>query len=188
MFVRALPRVEDLHVEIPDQAQQVGIAGRPAEDEPDMRRVSRKLAKDWIHRDPIANPRFRPCVLVERPVDQDQTARRAGGNAERPGHRHEQGHVIAGSPETVRQRMEDLIKGLNVGNIFCLMHVGNMPADKCMYSTKLFAEKVMPKLRNMFPDWADDNRFWTSPLDKRVTAGRLPKEAPTSADLAKTYA
>ncbi len=100
----------------------------------------------------------------------------------------EQGHVIAGSPETVRQRMEDLIKGLNVGNIFCLMHVGNMPADKCMYSTKLFAEKVMPKLRNMFPDYADDNRFWTTPLDKRVSAGRLPKEAPTSADLAKTYA
>src|SRR4029077_19195277 len=27
----------------------------------------------------------------------------------------EQGHVIAGSPETVRQRMEELIKGLNVG-------------------------------------------------------------------------
>ena len=41
----------------------------------------------------------------------------------------EQGHVIAGSPETVRQRMEDLIKGLNVGNIFCLMHVGDMPAE-----------------------------------------------------------
>lgn len=100
----------------------------------------------------------------------------------------EQGHVIAGSPETVRQRMEDLIKGLNVGNIFCLMHVGNMPADKCMYSTKLFAEKVMPKLRNMFPDWDDDNRFWTSPLDKRVAAGRLPNEAPTGAELAKTYA
>ncbi len=100
----------------------------------------------------------------------------------------EGGHVIAGSPETVRQRMEDLIKGLNVGNIFCLMHVGNMPADKCMYSTKLFAEKVMPKLRDMFPDWADDNRFWTTPLEKRVTSGRLPKEAPTSADLAKTYA
>ncbi len=99
----------------------------------------------------------------------------------------EQGHVIAGSPETVRQRMEELIKGLNVGNIFCLMHVGNMPADKCMYSTKLFAEKVMPKLRNMFPDWDDDNRFWTSPLDQRVTSGSLPKEAPTSAELAKTY-
>jgi alkanesulfonate monooxygenase SsuD/methylene tetrahydromethanopterin reductase-like flavin-dependent oxidoreductase (luciferase family) len=100
----------------------------------------------------------------------------------------EGGHVIAGSPETVRQRMEELIKGLNVGNIFCLMHVGNMPADKCMYSSKLFAEKVMPKLRGMFPDWADDNRFWTTPLKNRVTAGGLPKQAPSAADLAKTYA
>ena len=100
----------------------------------------------------------------------------------------EGGHVIAGSPETVRQRMEELIKGLNVGNIFCLMHVGNMPADKCMYSTKLFAEKVMPKLRNMFPDFAEDNRFWTTPLAKRVTSGSLPKEAPTAASLARTYA
>jgi alkanesulfonate monooxygenase SsuD/methylene tetrahydromethanopterin reductase-like flavin-dependent oxidoreductase (luciferase family) len=99
----------------------------------------------------------------------------------------EGGHVIAGSPETVRQRMEALCKGLNVGNIFCLMHVGNMPADKCMYSTKLFAEKVMPKLRGMFPDWADDNRFWTTPLEKRVTSGSLPKQAPTGAELAATY-
>jgi alkanesulfonate monooxygenase SsuD/methylene tetrahydromethanopterin reductase-like flavin-dependent oxidoreductase (luciferase family) len=88
----------------------------------------------------------------------------------------EGGHVIAGGPETVRQRMEELIKGLNVGNIFCLMHVGNMPADKCMYSTKLFAEKVMPHLRNMFPDYADDGRFWCKPLDKRVRPGSLPSE------------
>lgn len=100
----------------------------------------------------------------------------------------EQGHIIAGSPETVRQRMEDLINGLNVGNIFCLMHVGNMPADKCMYSTRLFAEKVMPKLRNMFPDFADDDRFWAKPLENRVTSGSLPGEFPTSASLAKTYA
>jgi len=47
---------------------------------------------------------------------------------------------------------------------------------------------VMPKLRNMFPDWADDNRFWTSPLKDRVTSGCLPLQAPTSAELAKTYA
>ncbi|MDE1174826.1 MAG: LLM class flavin-dependent oxidoreductase [Parvibaculaceae bacterium] len=88
----------------------------------------------------------------------------------------EQGHIIAGSPETVRQRMEELIKGLNVGNIFCLLHVGNMPKDKCMYSTKLFAEKVMPKLRHMFPDYADDDRFWCKPLSRRVTPGDLPAE------------
>ena len=85
------------------------------------------------------------------------------------------GHVIAGSPETVRQRMEDLIQSLHVGHVFCLMHVGNMPAEKCMYSTKLFAEKVMPKLRNMFPEHADDQRFWCKPMAKRVKAGSLPQ-------------
>jgi hypothetical protein len=71
-----------------------------------------------------------------------------------------------------------------VGNIFCLMHVGNMPADKCMYSTRLFAEKVMPKLRNIFPEYADDDRFWCKPLEQRVTAGSLPPapmRAPASA-------
>jgi hypothetical protein len=83
------------------------------------------------------------------------------------------GHVIAGSPETVRQRMEDLIKGLRVGNVFCLMQIGDMPKDKCMYSTRLFAEKVMPKLRNMFPEYADDGRFWCHPLPKRAVPAEL---------------
>ncbi len=72
--------------------------------------------------------------------------------------------------------MEDLAKGLNVGNIFCLMHVGNMPAEKCMYSTKLFAEKVLPHLRNIFPEWADDDRFWCKPLNKLAKPGSLPSE------------
>jgi len=88
----------------------------------------------------------------------------------------EGGHVIAGSPETVRQRMEDLIKSLHVGNIFCLMHVGNMPKEKCMYSTKLFADKVLPKLRNMFPEFANDSRFWCKPIARQVGAGRLPSD------------
>jgi alkanesulfonate monooxygenase SsuD/methylene tetrahydromethanopterin reductase-like flavin-dependent oxidoreductase (luciferase family) len=86
----------------------------------------------------------------------------------------EGGHVIAGSPETVRQRMEELIKTLHVGNIFCLMHVGNMPADKCMYSSKLFAEKVMPKLKGLMPEWSHDERFWCHPLERLATPGTLP--------------
>ncbi len=86
----------------------------------------------------------------------------------------EGGHIIAGSPETVRQRMEDMIKGLHVGNVFCLLHVGDMPKEKCMYSTKLFAEKVMPKLRHLHPEHAGDDRFWCKPLAKRVRPGSLP--------------
>jgi len=89
----------------------------------------------------------------------------------------ESGRVIAGSPETVRQRMEDLIKGLRVGNVFCLMQMGDMPKDKVQHSTRLFAEQVMPKLRNVFPEYADDSRFWCHPLAKRVTPAALPVEA-----------
>ncbi len=85
----------------------------------------------------------------------------------------DEGYVIAGSPDTVRERMEELIKGLNVGNIFCLMHIGDMPMDKTKHSTRLFAEKVIPKLRDMWPDYTDDTRFWPSPLIKRATPGPI---------------
>ena len=78
------------------------------------------------------------------------------------------GYVIAGSPATVRDRMKELIKGLHVGHIFCLIHVGNMPDWKTRYSTKLFAEKVIPGLRDMWPEWKDDNRWWCKPMEDRL--------------------
>jgi hypothetical protein len=72
--------------------------------------------------------------------------------------------------------MEDLIEGLHVGHVFCLLHVGDMPAEKCMHSTKLFAEKVMPKLRDRFAEFGEDGRFWCKPLAKQVKPGSLPAE------------
>jgi alkanesulfonate monooxygenase SsuD/methylene tetrahydromethanopterin reductase-like flavin-dependent oxidoreductase (luciferase family) len=89
----------------------------------------------------------------------------------------DEGYVIAGSPETVRQRMEELIKGLHVGHVFCLIHVGNMPDWKTRYSTKLFAEKVMPHLRNMWPEWKDDNRWWCKPLENRLEPEKTIEQA-----------
>jgi alkanesulfonate monooxygenase SsuD/methylene tetrahydromethanopterin reductase-like flavin-dependent oxidoreductase (luciferase family) len=80
----------------------------------------------------------------------------------------EGGYVIAGGPDTVRERMEDMIKTLHVGHIFCLMHTGNQTDWKTRYSTKLFAEQVMPHLRDLWPEWADDDRWWIHPLPERV--------------------
>ena len=78
------------------------------------------------------------------------------------------GYVIAGSPETVRERMEHMIKSLRLGTLFLLFQIGNMPDDKVRNSTKLFAEKVMPRLRDLWPEWKNDNRFWCKPLETRV--------------------
>jgi alkanesulfonate monooxygenase SsuD/methylene tetrahydromethanopterin reductase-like flavin-dependent oxidoreductase (luciferase family) len=89
----------------------------------------------------------------------------------------DEGYVIAGSPETVRQRMEELIKGLHIGHVFCLIHVGNMPDWKTRYSTKLFAEKVMPHLRNMWPEWKDDNRWWCKPMENRLEPEKTIEQA-----------
>jgi alkanesulfonate monooxygenase SsuD/methylene tetrahydromethanopterin reductase-like flavin-dependent oxidoreductase (luciferase family) len=77
-------------------------------------------------------------------------------------------YVIAGSPETVVQQMEELIKGLHVGHVFCLLHVGNMPDEKTRHSSRLFAERVMPKLRNLWPEWKDDQRWWIKPMPNRL--------------------
>ena len=92
------------------------------------------------------------------------------------------GFVIAGSPATVVDRMKDMITTLRLGHVFCLMHNGNQPDWKTRYSTKLFAEQVMPKLRNMWPDHDGDDRWWIKPLDDRVrgdetVAVRPPRSA-----------
>ncbi len=76
--------------------------------------------------------------------------------------------VIAGSPETVRQQLEECIKGLRIGHLFCLFHNGNMPDWKTRHSSKLFAEKVMPHLRDLWPEWKHDERWWMHPMDERV--------------------
>jgi alkanesulfonate monooxygenase SsuD/methylene tetrahydromethanopterin reductase-like flavin-dependent oxidoreductase (luciferase family) len=78
------------------------------------------------------------------------------------------GMVIAGSPDTVRERMEYMIKHLHIGTVFCLFHMGDMPDEKTRHSTRLFAEKVMPALRDLWPEWKDDDRFWCRPFDGRV--------------------
>ena len=78
------------------------------------------------------------------------------------------GHIIAGSPATVIDRMKDLITTLRVGHVFCLMHNGDMPDWKTRHSSKLFAEQVMPHLRDMWPEWEGDDRWWIRPLADRV--------------------
>jgi alkanesulfonate monooxygenase SsuD/methylene tetrahydromethanopterin reductase-like flavin-dependent oxidoreductase (luciferase family) len=93
------------------------------------------------------------------------------------------GHVIAGSPETVLHRMKDMITSLRLGHVFCLMHNGNMPDWKTRNSTKLFADKVMPHLRNMWPDHDGDDRWWIHPLETRVRADETMIDARRDAQI-----
>ena len=80
----------------------------------------------------------------------------------------EGGHVIAGSPATVRDRMREMIRTLRVGHVFCLLHTGNQPDWKTRHSSELFATQVMPHLRDEWPEYAGDSRWWIHPLESRV--------------------
>jgi len=87
----------------------------------------------------------------------------------------EQGYIIAGSPATVRQQLEEVAKGLNVGHMMLLLHFGNTPKETVTKNTTLFAREVMPHLKGLFGEWED--RWWIHPLppdDRRAPAPASP--------------
>jgi alkanesulfonate monooxygenase SsuD/methylene tetrahydromethanopterin reductase-like flavin-dependent oxidoreductase (luciferase family) len=89
------------------------------------------------------------------------------------------GMVIAGSPDTVAERMEHMAKELRIGTVFMLMHMGNMDDWKVRKSTQLFADKVMPRLKGIWDDeWAGDDRWWIKPLadEERAVPGQAPSQ------------
>ena len=84
----------------------------------------------------------------------------------------DEGFLVSGDPKQVTEQMEHLITSLKVGHVFCLMHIGDMPRDKCEKSTRLFAEQVMPKLRHLWDGYED---HWSpTPLDAGLMASPQP--------------
>jgi alkanesulfonate monooxygenase SsuD/methylene tetrahydromethanopterin reductase-like flavin-dependent oxidoreductase (luciferase family) len=70
----------------------------------------------------------------------------------------ERGYVVAGSPQTVADRLNEMADAMNVGHLMLLLHFGSMNKETTMANTALFAEKVMPKLRPRYGEWED--RWW----------------------------
>jgi alkanesulfonate monooxygenase SsuD/methylene tetrahydromethanopterin reductase-like flavin-dependent oxidoreductase (luciferase family) len=74
----------------------------------------------------------------------------------------DKGIIIAGGPETVRQRLEAAARESNIGNWIALMHVGDMPREKALHNIDLFSSKVLPQLRGVFDD--HDDPWWPKPI------------------------
>lgn len=67
----------------------------------------------------------------------------------------EQGYVVAGPPDKVIAKLNELADNLNVGHLMLLLQMGSMPRDVATYNTQMFAERVMPHLRDKFSDFED---------------------------------
>ena len=80
----------------------------------------------------------------------------------------EQGHVIAGSPETVRDQLVEAAKMLRVGHLMCLLHIGSMPKELTLKNTELFAKEVMPAVKNLWTEYPDP--WWPEKVNTTSTA------------------
>jgi hypothetical protein len=89
----------------------------------------------------------------------------------------DKGYVIIGSPDEVAAQLKEVAHKLNVGHLMLLLQFGNMSKDLTKFNTKLFAEKVMPKLHPLFAEWED--RWWPQPMD-RADRAALPSFEPAT--------
>jgi alkanesulfonate monooxygenase SsuD/methylene tetrahydromethanopterin reductase-like flavin-dependent oxidoreductase (luciferase family) len=88
------------------------------------------------------------------------------------------GYIVLGTSDDVVQQIEELADNLNVGNLMLLLQFGNMSKELTKYNTRLFAERVMPKLRDKFSEW--EHRWWPRPMDASLRA-ELPAYEPRQA-------
>lgn len=84
----------------------------------------------------------------------------------------DQGIVIGGSPDTVREMLEAAGRESSIGNWVLLMHIGSMPRELAMYNIEMFADKVMPGLSSVFSD--SEHRWWPKPVDGFTAAQVAP--------------
>jgi len=87
------------------------------------------------------------------------------------------GYVIIGSPDEVVEQILHVGKSLNVGNLMLLLQFGNMSKDTTLYNTKMFAEKVMPKVKGLFSEW--EHKWWPKPMARSQRAA-IPAFRPNS--------
>jgi alkanesulfonate monooxygenase SsuD/methylene tetrahydromethanopterin reductase-like flavin-dependent oxidoreductase (luciferase family) len=70
----------------------------------------------------------------------------------------DRGYVIAGSPATVIDRLQEVCDTLRVGHLMLLLQFGSMPRETVSYNSQRFAREVMPKLADRFGEYED--RWW----------------------------
>ena len=82
--------------------------------------------------------------------------------------RVESGSVIAGSPETVIERLRSTAKELRVGHMMLLMQLGNLNRERTMKNVQLVGTEVLPHVRDLWSEWED--KWWINPVNESKRA------------------
>jgi alkanesulfonate monooxygenase SsuD/methylene tetrahydromethanopterin reductase-like flavin-dependent oxidoreductase (luciferase family) len=84
----------------------------------------------------------------------------------------DKGYVIIGSPDEVAAQLREVATDLNVGHLMLLLQFGSMSKGLAQYNTRLFADKVMPQLGEVFAEWEDC--WWPQPMPGAARAPLSP--------------
>jgi alkanesulfonate monooxygenase SsuD/methylene tetrahydromethanopterin reductase-like flavin-dependent oxidoreductase (luciferase family) len=68
--------------------------------------------------------------------------------------------VIGGSPETVAAQLEEAIRTLRVGHMMVILQIQSMDGELTEYNSRLFAEKVLPKIRGIWDKEGYVDHWW----------------------------
>ncbi len=113
-----------------------------------------------------ATIRARVQSQVAQAAAQARLAASAGASARTWDDIVDAGYVIIGSPDEVAEKLREVCVNLNVGHLMLLLQYGNMNHEIVRYNTKLYADKVLPQIRDLFDDQWED-RWWPKPLERR---------------------
>ncbi len=80
----------------------------------------------------------------------------------------DKGHIIAGSPATVREQLTEAIKLLRVGHLMVLLHIGSMPDEIARKNTELFAKEVLPAVKSLWDEY--DDPWWPQAVGRQSVA------------------
>jgi alkanesulfonate monooxygenase SsuD/methylene tetrahydromethanopterin reductase-like flavin-dependent oxidoreductase (luciferase family) len=86
----------------------------------------------------------------------------------------EGGYIVAGSPESVRQQLQEVARTLRVGHLMVLQQFGSMPKHLATKNTELFGREVLPALRAVWGEWEDHWYPKMLPAEQRARPASLP--------------
>lgn len=82
------------------------------------------------------------------------------------------GAVIAGSAQTVADRLAELCRGCGIGNLHVMLGFGSMPRELVLENVGRFASQVAPRLRTLWQDEDHRHHWWPQRL------GGVPADLP----------
>ncbi|MHA6794029.1 LLM class flavin-dependent oxidoreductase [Pseudonocardia bannensis] len=78
----------------------------------------------------------------------------------------DEGFVVLGSPATVREQLEHMVRRLNVGHLMVVLQFGSMPHQQAMDNIEMFGREVLPHLQTIWQDDGWENPWWPKRLNK----------------------